>query len=225
MVPCFYLPGVVDKGRNQYWACFRLLFEAHGRFTPCKWPLIRCIKTVLFRRIPQSTIKVHTIFPSDESSNASQIQLYNNTPQTEKRPVLASPHPHQKANLRIADDQVTWCHVFLIRGFLFHGLICKLIYRFIDFPTEPDARNAQKGSVLSTAGGESTRRSRNSRQNQEVKWPSCEGYVFCGLIDEKQEGNSEKKTIKSCFDVVTLHVIERFGTSNIWKKSKSSKIT
>lgn len=133
---CCYI--VWRQERNQHWACFRSLFEAHGRFTPCKWRLIRCIKIILFRRIPQSTIKVHTIFSSDESSNASQIQLYNNTPQTEKRPVLASPHPHQKANLRKADDQVTWCHVFLIRGFLFHGLICKLIYRFIDFPTEPD---------------------------------------------------------------------------------------
>lgn len=167
---------------------------------------------------------------------------------TEKRPVLASPHPHQKANLRKADDQVIWSytkscetrtgHFLLLRGwfiinrdFLFHGLICKLIYGLIDFSTESDARNAQKGSVLSTTGGESTRRSRNSRQNQEVKWPMlrryrhfyvAEGYVL--RLDRWRTGREFwKKDMKSCFDVVTLHMTERFGTSRIWKQSNSSK--
>ena len=163
---------------------------------------------------------INTIFPSDASSNP-QIKL--TTHHKQKKGLYWQVRIHTKRQT-LADDQVMWFATKSretknwVSDFccLADGSLWGISYFmewfvnwFMDssiFPTEPDARNAQKGAVLSTAGGESTRRSRNSRQNQEVKWPIICGGA--GSIDEEQEGNSEKNNnMKSCFDVVTLHIV------------------
>lgn len=155
MVPCFYLPGVVvtlfeDKRRNQHWACVRLLFEAHGRFTPCKWPLIRCIKTILFRRIPQVQSRFTPSF---------QVMKVPTLPKSN----YITTHHKQKEGLywqvRIHTKRQTLEKLMTksrgVMSFCFADSALKRISHFMDwsvnwfmdssiFSTEPDARNAQK---------------------------------------------------------------------------------
>ena len=138
---------------------------------------------------------------------------------TEKRPVLASPHPHQKANLRKADDQVMWSytkscetrtgHFLLLRGwfiinrdFLFHGLICKLIYGLIDF--QQNLTQGMPKKVQFWVPPAENQLGVQETPGKIRRWSDlcCGGTVismlrrgtFCGSIDEEEEGNSEKKT-------------------------------